>query len=86
MYDIELDSTVYKDLAKISSDIAVSIRTKVYHNLLRDPRDSDCRKLKGRQYKKLWRFRVNNYRVFYQILEDEKKIIITRIGHRREAH
>jgi mRNA interferase RelE/StbE len=34
----------------------------------------------------LYKLRVGNYRVIYQILHDEKLIIIHLIGHRREIY
>lgn len=34
----------------------------------------------------LYKFRVGDYRVLYEILEDEQTIIIHKIGHRREIY
>lgn len=34
----------------------------------------------------LYKFRIGNYRVLYEILENEKIIIVHKIDHRREIH
>jgi mRNA interferase RelE/StbE len=33
-----------------------------------------------------WRIRVGDYRVIYEIDEDERLVVILRIKHRREAY
>ncbi len=86
MYEIEVDSIVYKDLAKVSPEVSKTIKLKVYHNLAADPKGSNCKPLKGKQYAKIWRYRVGDYRVFYQIIEEVQKIIITRVKHRNNAY
>ena len=38
-------------------------------------------KLKG-----AWRIRVGDYRILYDIHDEEKKVVILEIGHRREIY
>ncbi len=48
-----------------------------------NPRPSGVKKLKGREG---WRIRVGDYRVIYEILDEEKVILLTKIGHRRDVY
>ena len=51
-----------------------------------DPRrpDADIKKLAG--YTDRYRLRVGDYRVIYEIVDEQLIILIVGIGHRREAH
>jgi mRNA interferase RelE/StbE len=48
------------------------------------PRPAGCKKLKG--YKDVWRIRAGNWRVIYVIDDSAKRVIITRVAHRREVY
>lgn len=86
MYKIELAKAVYKDLAKISAEIAEHIQLKVHNDLALDPKGSECKRLKGKKYTPYWRYRVRDYRVLYQAFEQEKIIFITRVKHRSDLY
>lgn len=45
-----------------------------------DPRPRGCRKL----FDDIYRIRVGNYRVIYQVDGEEKKIVVGKIARRRE--
>jgi len=47
-------------------------------------RELDVVKLKG--YRNMYRIRVGDYRIVYEVLWDEKKIIIHFIGRRKAAY
>ena len=51
-----------------------------------DPRrpDADIKKLAG--YTDRYRLRVGDYRVIYEIVDEQLIILIVGIGHRREAY
>ena len=51
-----------------------------------DPRrpDADLKKLAG--YTDRYRLRVGDYRVIYEIVDEQLIILIVGVGHRREAH
>ena len=34
----------------------------------------------------LWRIRVGNYRVLYEVRDDVLVVLVVRIGHRREVY
>jgi len=51
-----------------------------------DPRrpDADIKKLAG--YADRYRLRVGDYRVIYEIADDQLIILVVGVGHRREAY
>ncbi len=49
-----------------------------------DPRPSGVRKLTGAD--NLWRIRVGDYRIVYEIEDDRLVVLIVRIGHRRDIY
>jgi mRNA interferase RelE/StbE len=53
-------------------------------SLPENPIPHNARKISGRQ--DLYRLRVGNYRVIYEIQEDVLVILIVKIGHRRDIY
>ena len=47
------------------------------------PRPSGCLKLKGREG---WRIRVSNYRVIYEIDDNQQVVTVLHVGHRRDVY
>jgi mRNA interferase RelE/StbE len=82
-YKIVVSATAERQLKKIRREDTIRILQSI--SLLADePRPSGCRKLSG--YDDIYRIRIGNYRVIYEI--DGKRIIIVilKIGHRREVY
>jgi mRNA interferase RelE/StbE len=52
--------------------------------LAEKPRPPKTKKLKSTG--DLWRVRVGDYRIVYQIEDDRLMIVVIRIGHRREVY
>ena len=50
----------------------------------RNPRPSGCAKLAGAE--DLWRIRVRQYRVIYQILDDQLIVVVVKIGDRKDVY
>jgi len=42
--------------------------------------------LKGTQFKNMWRYRVGDYRLICNIEDTKSKILVLRIGHRKEVY
>lgn len=55
----------------------------VIHKLADDPRPRGSRKLSGREG---WRIRVGEYRIVYEIDDDNHSVTILHIGHRRDVY
>ncbi len=70
----ELEGTPRRDRQRL----AQRIRT-----LSADPRPSGCEKLLGEEK---YRIRQGNYRVVYAIDDDQRLVIVVKIGHRREVY
>ena len=49
-----------------------------------DPRPSGCLQLKGGDG--VLRIRVGDYRVVYDVQDDELVVLVLRVGHRREVY
>jgi mRNA interferase RelE/StbE len=50
----------------------------------RNPRPPGCSKLSGAD--DLWRIRVRQFRVIYQILDDQLTIVVVKIGDRKDVY
>ncbi len=82
-YSIVFARAARKELEKLPSAIVKRIFGKI-EALAVEPRPSGCKKLKGTH--DLWRLRVGDYRVIYSIFDDEVRIDIISIRHRRQAY
>ena len=49
-----------------------------------EPRPHDCSKLSGS--KDIYRVRVGDHRIVYQVIDDRLLILVVDIGHRREIY
>ncbi|WP_089730075.1 type II toxin-antitoxin system RelE family toxin [Candidatus Thiosymbion oneisti] len=81
-YTIRIKQNAQKSLAKISQPYQAKIIGSI-RNLSNEPRPSGCKKLIGRD---AWRIRVGDYRVIYEITDNELVILIVHIGHRRKVY
>jgi len=82
MYTIEILPKAIKDLADISSNYRELI-TQHINNLSENPRPPDAKKLKNDLG---YSQRVGVYRILYDIDDTNRKVIIYRVKHRREAY
>ena len=84
---IELDDAAKKDLAKLDKPVAKRITTFIRERLavLDDPRSiGDA--LKGSRLGELWKYRVGDYRIIAAIEDSALKILVVKIGNRREVY
>jgi len=84
---IELDDAAKKDLAKLDKPVAKRITTFIRERLavLDDPRSiGDA--LKGSRLGELWKYRVGDYRIIAAIEDGALKILVVKIGNRREVY
>ncbi|SMO43350.1 type II toxin-antitoxin system RelE family toxin [Gracilimonas mengyeensis] len=82
-WEIQIERKAQKALKKISEPYKSNI-IEAIDELAKNPRPSSCTKLKG--VDNLWRIRISDYRVVYQIKDDRLLILIIRIGHRRDIY
>ncbi|MBU2780942.1 type II toxin-antitoxin system RelE/ParE family toxin [Acidithiobacillus caldus] len=84
---IEFDDKAKKDLAALDKSVAKRItaflRERVAH--LDDPR-SIGEALKGSKLGDFWKYRVGDWRIIASIEDEALRILVVRIGNRREVY
>ena len=83
MYTIEIAPATERKLKKLSADILKRI-IKAILKLEQDPRPLGVKKLSGED--ELYRIRVGDYRIVYQIRDNELTVLVVRVAHRREVY
>jgi len=81
MFQIELTETAKDFLKKLQKKDAETILNKIY-----SIRENPYRFLKRLQGEKLWRLRIGDYRAKVDIIISMNKIIVIRIGHRKNIY
>ncbi len=81
MFQIELTDTAKNFLKKLHKKDAEIVLKKIY--LIRE---NPYRFLKRLQGKKLWRLRIGDYRAIIDVIISMNKIIVVRIGHRKNVY
>lgn len=83
-YAVLLGSRALRDLKDLPKEITRRIDAAILE-LSHDPRPAGCKKLRSKSPQG-WRIRVGDYRVLYQIDDAAKRVMIYRIGHRRNIY
>jgi mRNA interferase RelE/StbE len=82
-YTIQITEAAEKMLKKLDRPVQTRIR-QVIDSLAENPRPSGVKKLKDAGA--LYRVRVGDYRIVYEIRDRQLVVIIIRIGHRKEVY
>lgn len=75
-WDFRVADKVYKTLRKFPKPIAQKI-VQAIEALPKNPYAGDIEKIKGEQF--LWRRRVGEYRIFFEIHQDRRFIDVVRV-------
>jgi len=81
-YTILLTKKAQKQLDKLTNNIAEPI-IEAISNLENDPHPNGSIKLKGRES---YRIRVGDYRIIYEVIEQELIIDVIALGHRKNIY
>lgn len=81
-YRVRFAQPVAKELRRIDRREAKRL-VEAAETLAGDPRPSGSQKVQGTPY---MRIRVGNYRVIYEIRDEDLVVLVVRIGHRREVY
>jgi len=81
--EIDVLPAAERSLRKVHPEIRARIRGAVL-KLAADPRPPGARALKDRPG--YLRVRVGDYRIMYTIEDDVLRVIVVRLGHRRDAY
>ncbi|MEO1751436.1 type II toxin-antitoxin system RelE/ParE family toxin [Thiofaba sp. EF100] len=87
VWRIEVDDKAKKDLAALDKTVAKRITTFLRERVakLDDPR-SIGEALKGSKLGAFWKYRVGDWRIIANIEDDVLRILIVRIGNRRNVY
>jgi len=86
MYSLHFLSSAKKEFKKLDAIAQKIIKEKII--LLSTNPDilkNNIKALKG-EYKGKFRLRINQYKVIFQVKDEELIVIIVRIGHRKEVY
>ena len=81
-YSIVFAKTVRKDFKAIPKADAVRLLDAI-HSLAKEPRPSGAKKLTGEE---LYRVRVGNYRVLYEIQDAKLIVMVVKVRHRKDIY
>lgn len=82
MYAVEFLPSAARVLSKLEPPVRRRIARRI-DRLAEDPR-GDAVKLRG--VDDVWRARAGDYRILYQVEDDRLRILVIRIGHRRDVY
>lgn len=82
-YEIRYVPSAAKAIRKLEKATARRLINAI-GELARDPRPPGCIQLKGGNGE--LRIRVGNYRVVYDVQDDELLVLVVQVGHRREVY
>lgn len=81
-YTVFLLRRAQKELAQLPAEVYVRIRDAI-RDLGQEARPRGCAKLTGREG---WRIRVGDYRVIYEINDQQRVVTVLHVGHRRDVY
>ena len=81
-YSIELVRSIRKDLRRIARKEVPKI-LKAIQSLADNPRPASSKKLTNEE---LYRIRIGNYRLLYEINDERLIVLVVKVGHRRDVY
>ena len=82
-YTVIIKPAAEKELKRLGREVQVRVRPFI-KALAKDPRPPGCKKLVG--FDDLYRIRVGNYRVVYQIRDEVLLVLVVRVAHRSKVY
>lgn len=82
-YVVRFTRSARKELEHLDSRLVARIFPRI-EALSGNPRPTSCRKLRGNL--NLWRIRVGEYRIVYEILDAAAVIDVIAVRHRKDAY
>ena len=82
-YAVRFKKSAAKELRSLDINLQLDIGEEI-DRLSSDPRPSGVVKLKGDD--NIYRIRIGDYRVVYEIDDSERGVMIVRVRHRRDAY
>lgn len=82
-YKVVVERKAVTALAKVQSRTKKRIERTI-DDLANDPRPPRCKKLEGPE--SIYRIRVGDYRILYQIRDKQLVVLVVEIGHRSSVY
>ena len=82
MYAVEFLPSAAKALEKLD----ISVRRRIASRIDRFASDPRAEAIKLRATDAIWRARVGDYRILYEIFDDRVLVLVIKIGHRRDVY
>lgn len=84
---IDFDESGKKDLARLDPQVARRITAYLRERVapMADPR-SVGEALQGERFGEFWKYRVGDYRIIARIEDERVRVLVVRIGHRRDVY
>ncbi len=82
MYSVEL----LPSAARVVMNLEQPMRRRIATALDRLAQDARRNAVKLRGSDNVWRVRVGNHRILYEVYDDRLLILVIRIGHRRDVY
>ena len=83
MYSIQIENRCLRELKRLDRAVVRRILQAIRHTLAKDPYAG--KRLKGR-YAGLYRYRVADYRIIYEVLPRKLIVSVLRVRHRKDAY
>ena len=82
-YTVEFSPAAEREYGKLARGIQLRLRPRI--DALADaPRPAGAKKLKGAG--ELWRIRVGDYRIVYEVRDRTLLVLVVRVAHRRQVY
>ena len=82
VYEVHIKRSAEKEMDRLPERTFERISRAIL-KLERNPRPPGSKKLRGVQD---YRFRVGQYRILYSVDDDERVVVVSAVGHRRDVY
>lgn len=82
-YSVALSLRAGREARRLDRQVLARV-AKAIDRLVENPRPSGCLKVKNKG--NLWRIRVGDWRIGYEIDDEKREVTIITVGHRREFY
>lgn len=83
-YQVKVSKRAKRDLKKMDPDNRQQVRQAI-DKLSNNPRPQSSKRMRG-EYKGFWRERTGNYRIIYEIQDQDLVVMVIRAGHRKDIY
>ena len=82
-YQVEIARRAIRSIARLPRTDQIRVRTAI-DLLATEPRPPGCVAMVGED--SVYRVRVGNYRIIYEVIDSRLVVQVVRVGHRRDAY